>query len=510
MNPLSPNYFFNSPNTKRLFQNEEDSQKSTTRKSSQVAQAVLSSPFQSIEDRALSHSSDLADYLLSPSDIGLEDVSYYAQGSFSLDDISDDVPTGYKRLGSPIEEPPPKRLRLLEIEGSENPNPVSNEQQISSVLRPLDCEPQSIPQLDGFSQMVNTWEVLAPSRGEGWMGESSQPSFDSDEEFIQFIEKEMGQIEANGGLQESVGGNEKETDEEIEERLSLLETVATSSPIERSQIKKTEKFDDKTINLRDRFILNALYDSRGFSKYDDLIKELKKINVTITKRQIADTFQKFDLTTEKKRIATAQAKWPRFNTLPFPTEPRSEKSAPLRFKRDKVENPTTQRAVARLACENLELTPEQIAARLKEQGTVISKGSVYRILVTKELNTFEKRREAAKTLQIQDLDEEIERSSTFSGLRESVEQPQVQKQQTDDVYDEEKIDDDSRVVLNTMHEDVKLGHLKLYYKLQERNITHISSKKIEYILEKFDLSNRKKREAARDAGWPRFKTLPFP
>ncbi|MDP1608281.1 MAG: hypothetical protein Q8L98_03080 [Chlamydiales bacterium] len=389
MIPISPKIFFSPSEWGDFSKDEEDFQTSTTQKSSQVAQAVFSSPSQSIKDRDLPHSLDFTDYLLSPSDIQSKDMSYYEQGPFSPEDLVVES-TGYKRLRSPINESRvSKRICLSKPKDCQDPISVSDE---------FDSEEQRVLQMDEFSQMVQTAEVLDPSREE-WM---SGPPLDSNEEFTQFMQEELFQIEANSDFQESVDGNEKEADEEIERRLSLLDTIGRGSHTETSPIERIEKFDEQKINLKDRFILNAIYESRGLLGYRTLAKELNKKNVMVTEDQVSRTLTKYDLETTEKRRAEHIAGWPRFNAMPFSIEPGSEKLIPLPYQRFKINDPIMEETVVRLALENPQLGHRGIANQLNGRDFYISKASVGNILVKKNLSTRRQRLEAAMALSTQD------------------------------------------------------------------------------------------------------------
>lgn len=520
MIPASPKEKLNPFELGDFFQDEQDSQKSTVEKSSQVAQAVFSSPSQNTEDWALSRSLDFSDYRPGSSSLQLEDL---------FDDLK-----GYKRKGSPKGDAPiPKRFRLSELEGSEHLISVSSE---SGFLEPFEAEQESMPQLDGFSQMVDTWEVLAPSREE-WMSGASQVSLDSHEEFTQLM-----QIEADSGLQESINGNEKEADEEIEERLPLLETV------EKSEIKIVEKFDEK-----DRIVLNAIYQNCLLG-YRKTFHQLKQKNVNITLKQVENVFIKYDLTTKKVRKAAHDAGWPGFKLLDSPIGLVPEKSVSLTGKRAAARiDDSMRREILKFALQNPEWGFRKIGKEFSKRGSAVSGDEVYKIFKEERLETPEQRKEKARNLkQLDSISQTEDQSlsdllnlcknaihrsgislgepscyeqSSYSlenfdreirdeaALFESSEPTEAQSERSEikdvEQFNEERMNDTDRIVLDIICRKPLLG-FKAVFNLLKDKVEDLTVGKVESIFRKYDLGNKETRIAEAQAGWPRFKTLSLP
>ncbi|MDP1609238.1 MAG: helix-turn-helix domain-containing protein [Chlamydiales bacterium] len=548
MAPLSPHNISNSSEWERFFQHEEDLRESTTKKSSKVARDVFSPLSPSIEDGALSGSWNFSGRLLSPSNIQLEAVSYYEQGPFSLEELFSEA--GRKRKGSLIEETPaPKRICLSEGKDSQGPISVSGEQGISGFWEPFDGGERSVPQIDGFYQMVQTAAVLGPSSGE-WMSEfpldqdpttqksspAAQPAFspssqniesmtlspswndpdypyspsdiqlramsdyeqdaffsrgewmdesplDADGNFIQFIQEELAQIEEN------VEGNERETDEESSQKNGI------------------KKIDEKTISYKERIVLNEIYQNKGQDGFVKVFKKLAEQGEAITQKEVQTVFTRFKLNSDKKRMAEVQAGWPRFNVLPLPIEPGSEKLAPLPSKPTKTNNPKIQEAVVRLACESPELNYRGIANRLKElkeEPIVICERSVYKILAIKKLSTLKQRREAADVLsrQGQALYDE-------AALLDSSEPMEEQQAANGEQFNEERMDSTGRIVLDAICQDPLLGHRALFNLLKDK-VKDLTLGKVDAIFRKYGLINKEKRIAAAQLNWPRLNAPLFP
>lgn len=381
----------NSSEWESFFQYEEDSQKSTTQKSSEVAQAVFSSPSQAIEDRALLHSLDAPDYLLSPSDIRGEEESYYEQGSFSLEELFDRS-TGYKRKAPPNREfPSPKCSRLSEPEGFQDRVSVSNEQQISSFLEPFENEEKSISQLDGLCQMVDPFEVFGFSREE-WMSRFALPTPDSREEFM---EEGLAYREETVDFHESLDVTEKEPHEQIKERSEL----SKSSEVIEQQTESSEmgscmkKFQIKNLSISDKeeIILRAIHQSPS-SGASTLSLRFGGQDIDISPTDVVAVFKRCQLTTKTLRNDAIRDGW--LIPKPLPSrEATSQESNDWLVPTNVLDDSIKQKVIA-LVSKFPEWGYFEITRNLRMQGIRISFSTIIEFLREECLNTVEKRKEA--------------------------------------------------------------------------------------------------------------------
>ncbi|MDP1609234.1 MAG: hypothetical protein Q8L98_07985 [Chlamydiales bacterium] len=491
MTPISEKCFFNSPGLEGFFQDGEESQRSTRQKSSQVAMAALSSPFQKEAEGILSDSLDFSDYAFSPSDFP-SDLSYYEQGACSLEDLFVES-TGYKRKGSPSEPLEAKRIRFSELEDSQNSTSFFEIQ-----AEPFEGEPKSISQLDELYQMIHPSEVLGQSREE-WMSDS----LDSHKGFM---EQQWAHEGEAVGFQENLRLNEKESHEEIGNGAIFFE------PSESVLVPRT---------MTDEKIVEFACECHAMEE------KLTTQHVKISETSIHNSLKAKDLHTFEKRKQAAKPLQIQDQTLTY--------SSVLELRAGLFVDSDVERKVVELACQNCFLSRLQIQNELKKEKIDLPVKLIRNILDRQGLNTREKRKQAARALSIQDpsyceqasfsledLHEETGERSIFSELPESIEKQtesserpkdsRVEKPQMGDVtvFDEEKIGHNDRIVLNAMHENPEWGAQKLYKELKELGITTISLRTVKHILDKYDLGNVEKRDKAFQAGWPRFKTLPLP
>ncbi|MDP1609236.1 MAG: hypothetical protein Q8L98_07995 [Chlamydiales bacterium] len=517
------NEISNSSEWEKFFLDEEDLRESTTKKSSQVAQAVFSSPSQNIEDWTLSHSFDFPDFLLSPSDIQLETESYYEQGPFSLEELFEE--SNRKRKGSPIEETPAsKRICLSEQEGSQAPISVSNERGISSFLELSESEQKSIAQMDEFYQMVQTAEVLNPSR-EGWMGEFAQFPPDSHEEFIQ---QEWARKEETIGFQE------------MEEGLSLSEN---SKQQEAPCVEKQQTGSDKEKFLsEDQIVLDALQEDYSFGA-TKLSNKLKQRNIDIPLRKTRTILRRYGVETLQQREAAFKTDWVGVKTL-FGKSAGYKRKARLHgelvsFRCSRLPEPEVSQTPISVSNEqqiSSSLGPfegeQKSISQLDGFGQMVDPFEVFSFSGEEGTSEFARpsldsdtefmqfiQEELAQPEEIVDLDEdetngEIEKRLAFFDAPELIQQ---QAESSETGFDSEKPQirdlnalDKERIILSAIYQDPSLGNEGLRNSFQSVGVS-LLRKEVERVFVKYQLMKRPLREEASKAGgWLRSKILSSP
>ncbi|MDP1609235.1 MAG: hypothetical protein Q8L98_07990 [Chlamydiales bacterium] len=366
MTSFPTNKISNSSEWETFFQYEEDLQTSTVQKSSEVAQAVFSSPSQDMEDWTLSHSLDVPDSLLSPSDIQLEAVSYYEQGPFSLEELFEEP--GRKRKASHQGEVPASKC--------------------SRLLEPYGGEDKSISQLDGFSQMVDPFEVFGFSK-EDWMDEFARPGLDSHEEFMQ---EELAHREETVDFYESLDVDDKETDEQIKEQRSALSDPSeiiegqTASSEVAFHIKESRI---KNLNMSDKegIVLKAVHQDPSAGSHR-LFNTLRDQGFTISANDVFTVFKRCEITTERLRNDAVKAGWLIPKILSSCT---TQEFNDWLYSTSIMDDFTKQKVIAMIS-KDPERNNFEITRALRESGVFVSFWAVNEFLRQRGLNVIEIRK----------------------------------------------------------------------------------------------------------------------
>ncbi|MDP1609237.1 MAG: hypothetical protein Q8L98_08000 [Chlamydiales bacterium] len=518
MTPVSPRIFFSPSESKDFSQDEEELQQAATQKSSDVAQTVFS---QNREDWTLSHSLDFPDWPLSPSDIRLEDVSYYEQGPFSLEELF--YESGHKRKGSPIEAAPAsKRICLSAQEGSQAP--VSSEQGVSGFFELFESEQKSIAQMDEFYQMVQTAEVLNPSR-EGWMGGFAQFPVDSHEEFTE---------QQQASKEEAIGFQEMEEGGILSESRNQQEAPCVG--------RQQAGSDKENFLSEDQMVLDALREDHSFGA-TKLSHKLKWRNIDIPPNKVRTILRRYDVETLPQREAALKTDWLGVKNL-LGKSTRYKRKARLHgelpsFRCSRLPEPEVSQTSISVSNEqqiSSSLGPfegeQKSISQLDGFGQMVDPFEIFGFSGEEGTSEFARpapdssaefmqfiQEELAQPEETLDLDEdetngEIEKRLAFFDAPELIQQ-QAESSETGFHIEKPQIRnlnalDKERIILSAVYRNPSLGIVELRKSFQDVGVS-LLLKELERVFKKYKLTNKQLREdASKAGGWLTSKILSSP